>query len=322
LPALESAINPAASVAYAVRGPFAGETAHYDRQVPQAPLAHRQRSPAGDPLRGLALACHPAPALAVTALATLLARAAGAGLGGSLLVGLAFLAGQLSIGWSNDWIDADRDRMTARPDKPVATGAVPRSTVRLAALAALALAVPLSFALGAAAGAVHLAAVASAWCYNLRLKSTAWSWLPYAFSFGLLPVVVTLSLPTPRLAATWAVAAGALLGVGAHLTNVLPDLEDDAASGVLGMPHRLGRTRATLASSAVLVLATILAVVGPPGAISTWGWAALLAAGALILVGQVSALTRPASRLPFAATVALALVDVATLVVSGASLAA
>src|SRR3712207_7375206 len=33
------------------------------------------------------------------------------------------------------------------------------------------------------------------------------------------------------------------LGVGAHLLNVLPDLEDDAATGVRGLPHVLGPRR-------------------------------------------------------------------------------
>ena len=52
---------------------------------------------------------------------------------------------------------------------------------------AAALCVPLSFAMGWAAGAAHLVAVASAAGYNLGLKATALSPLPYALSFGLVP---------------------------------------------------------------------------------------------------------------------------------------
>ncbi|NEB37539.1 hypothetical protein G3I54_11485, partial [Streptomyces sp. SID14515] len=57
---------------------------------------------------GLALACHPGPALAVTALACALAL--GSGLGGprSALVTAAVLTGQLSVGWCNDAYDARR----------------------------------------------------------------------------------------------------------------------------------------------------------------------------------------------------------------------
>ena len=58
-----------------------------------------------------------------------------------LAVGAAVLAGQLSVGWHNDWLDAERDSAAARPDKPVATGAVSRRTVARCALIALAAAV-------------------------------------------------------------------------------------------------------------------------------------------------------------------------------------
>lgn len=64
--------------------------------------------------------------------------------------------------------------------------------------------------------------------------------MPYVFAFGLLPVFVTLGLaghPWPHI---WAIMAASLLGIGAHFVNVLPDLEADQATGVYGMPHRLG----------------------------------------------------------------------------------
>jgi hypothetical protein len=52
-------------------------------------------------------------------------------------------------------------------------------------------------------------------------------------------VLVTLALPEPALASPWAFAAGALLGVAAHFANVLPDLDDDRATGVRGLPQSL-----------------------------------------------------------------------------------
>ncbi|NED01476.1 hypothetical protein G3I55_07380, partial [Streptomyces sp. SID6648] len=60
----------------------------------------------GGRIVGLALACHPGPALAVTALACALAL--GSGLGGprSGLLTAAVLTGQLSVGWCNDAYDA------------------------------------------------------------------------------------------------------------------------------------------------------------------------------------------------------------------------
>src|SRR4051794_235799 len=77
-------------------------------------------------------ACHPGPAFAVTVLAGLLARAVGLAPGGIALVVVAVLAGQLSIGWSNDLIDLARDRTVGRADKPLVDGRVSEPTVRLA----------------------------------------------------------------------------------------------------------------------------------------------------------------------------------------------
>lgn len=280
--------------------------------------APRSDPSTGGLLRGLIGACHPAPTVAVTALSTALAVGAGATAATWVLLGLAVLTGQLSIGWSNDWIDAARDRAVARTDKPVAAGAVGVAVVRGAALAALAATVVLSAALGPAAGVVHLVAVVgSGWAYNVGLKRTAVSWVPYVVCFGLLPAVVTRALPGTPWPPWWAVTAGALLGFGAHLANVLPDLVDDAATGVNGFPHRLGRTRTAVLAPVALTAATGCVVVGAPG----------VAAGAvLVLVVSIAgvaariALTRPDSRWPFRLTLTVAAVDVVLLIVSGSRL--
>ena len=80
----------------------------------------------------------------------------------------------------------------------------------------------------------------SGWAYNLYFKRTLWSALPYAVAFGTLPAVVTLALPDPEWPAPWTFLAGALLSIGAHLLNALPDLADDASTGVHALPHQLG----------------------------------------------------------------------------------
>src|SRR5215207_10857910 len=100
----------------------------------------------------MALATHRGPTVAVTTVATLLAVAAGLSGGRAALVFLAVLAGQASIGWSNDWLDADRDRAVARADKPVVQGAVRPAQLRAAALASAAVAVVLSLLLGLVPG--------------------------------------------------------------------------------------------------------------------------------------------------------------------------
>src|SRR5882757_5356209 len=101
-------------------------------------------------------ASHPEPTAMVTALAVALAVSTGRSGTGVLSVGAAVLAGQLSVGWHNDWLDALRDSAAGRLDKPVAAGDISRRTVGRCALIALAAAVPLSFASGWRAALAHL----------------------------------------------------------------------------------------------------------------------------------------------------------------------
>ncbi len=259
----------------------------------------------------LVRATHPGPTVAVTSLAVLLSVALGNAAPRTVLVGLAFLTGQATIGWTNDLLDAGRDRAAGRRDKPLARGVLAASTVRTATALTLLACVVLSVLCGVAAALVHLLlGVAMGWAYNAGLKRTWWSWAPYAVAFGTLPAVVTLAGRPPEAPAAWLVACGALLGVGAHLVNVLPDLADDAATGVQGMPHRVGERVSRLLAATVLAGASLIAVVGPPGPVPVWAWAGLAAAVAL-----AGATVRGTGRTPFWAAVAVAGLGVAMLVV-------
>jgi 4-hydroxybenzoate polyprenyltransferase len=268
-------------------------------------------------LLGLALACHTGPTVVVTALSAAVAVAVGAPAPTVVVVVLSVLLGQLSIGWSNDWIDAPRDLAVSRPDKPVVRGLVDVGTLRVAAIGAAAAGAGLPFLLGPAAGAAHLVVVASGWLYNTGLKSTVWSWVPYASAFGALPAFVVLALPGDAVPAPWVVAVGALLGVGAHLANVLPDLDDDAATGVRGLPHVLGRRATGVLAPVLLAAGAATAVLAPPGPAGAGAVVVGVLAGAVGGVAGVLGLVRPASRLPFTLAMAVAALCVVALVASG-----
>ncbi|MFI5828925.1 UbiA family prenyltransferase [Streptomyces sp. NPDC051578] len=284
-------------------------------RVTAPPVVTAARSGPGM-VAALAAACHPLPAAAVTLFTAGLAAACGRGAVGSAASAAAVALGQLSVGWSNDRADLRRDRVTGRRDKPLAAGAVAPAAVSAAAIAALALCVPLSLASGWLAGAVHLCAVAAAWAYNLRLKSTLASWLPYALAFGLLPAFVTLGLPGRPWPPLWLAAAAALLGAGAHFANVLPDIADDLATGVTGLPQRLGGRRSA-ALAALLVLGSAVALVlGPPGPVAPYGWGLLALTAAVLL-----ATGRARGRAPFLGTLAVAAADVTLLLARGAGIA-
>jgi 4-hydroxybenzoate polyprenyltransferase len=261
-------------------------------------------------MRALVRAAHAGPTLAVVLLATLLAVATGLSASRVLLVAAAVLAGQLSIGWSNDLVDEARDRAVGRTDKPLVADRLARRTVQVACGVAVAACVVLSFACGWWAGIVHLVCVASGWAYNLGLKSTWWSWAPYAVSFGGLVVFVSLAADPPVWPPWWLPAVGALLGVGAHLLNVLPDLADDADTGVRGLPHRLGPLLIPKVAAAVLLLATVLVAAGAglTELASVVGIALVCVLAVAVLVGR--------GRVPFVAAVLIAFTDVVLLLVA------
>jgi 4-hydroxybenzoate polyprenyltransferase len=271
-------------------------------------------------VRALALSCHPIPSLAVTALTAGLAGLAGLPLGRAVLVTAAVFTGQLSIGWSNDYIDAERDRAVRRGDKPVASGQVSARVAGIAALVALMGTLALSGALGWPGGGAAVLTTACGWLYNLGMKATIASWLPYAVAFGMLPAVATLSALPPRLPPAWALAAGALLGVAAHLANVLPDLGQDAATGVRGLPHRLGARATALTGAALLLAASAVILFGPGGQLGPWRWAGFLAALLVAGAAAASAYRDPSSQRFFKATILIAAMDLAFFALSGTSL--
>ncbi|WP_231114622.1 UbiA family prenyltransferase [Lentzea aerocolonigenes] len=256
------------------------------------------------------------PSLAVTAVATALAVTTGRSPGGLLAVASAVLAGQLSVGWLNDLLDADRDASVGRQDKPVAAGAVSRRLVAIATLVVAALAICLSLLSGVDATVVHVVMLCSAWAYDFGLKATAFSVMPYAVSFGLLPAFVTLGGPAAQWPPLWLIAAAGVLGSAAHFANVIPDLEDDAATGVRGLPHRLGKTASAGSASALAVITGVVLAFGPPGPVTTAGLVAVPSSVLILLIGRVRG-RRPGSRANFNALLAVAVVDVALLIITG-----
>lgn len=268
----------------------------------------------------LVAASHPGPCVAVTAFATALGAVAGNSRSGCAVIAAAVLAGQLSIGWSNDRIDAARDARANRSDKPVATGLLPTRVIDLAIIAVLVAELPLSVLLGWPSAAINLFTIACGWAYNLGLKASWWSWAPYALAFGALPAITTTTLPDPRLPGLWVMAGGALLGVAANLTNALPDLVDDEENGVRGLPHRLGAAKSLALAAALLLAASLLVVFGPARTPEPIAWGGLIVVSALVAAGLPRVLRVPASRASFAGIIAITAIDVVLIVLTGDSL--
>ena len=158
------------------------------------------------------------------------------------------------------------------------------------------------------------------WLYNLGLKATALSWLPYAIAFGTLPAVATLSGSPPRWPPAWALSAGALLGVAAHLANVLPDLHEDVATGVRGLPHRLGPRATALAGAAILLAASAVILFGPVSQPGRWRWGGLVTAVLVAATAAATAYRDPSSRRFFQATILIAALNLVFFALSGTRL--
>ena len=271
-------------------------------------------------LVSLALSSHPGPSVAVSLITVVLGASIGLEPWRLTALGAAVLLGQFSVGLSNDWLDAERDRASGRADKPVALGEIGVPIVRVTAIATAVLGLALPLTLGVPAAIAHAVFVAAGWGYNLWFKRVILSVLPYIVGFGVLPLVVTLSLPQPSGAAWWTIGAGALLGVAAHFANVLPDLDADRATGVVGLPHRIGRRRSGLVTFGALAAASGLVLFGPRAGLGSVQWIALGLSTAIIAYGVTLALIRPPGRLLFQLVILAALVAVVSLVFAGAHL--
>lgn len=270
-------------------------------------------------LVALARSTHPLPTAGVTIIATVLAACAGIDPARVALVAATILTNQISIGLSNDAIDAGRDRAAGRTDKPIARGELSAGWAWSVAVGAALISLALGLMLHPLAAAANAVFIAAGWAYNAGLKRTAFSPLPYAIGFAALPAVVSYAVTPPAPPSPWIAGAGAALGIAAHFANVLPDLDDDRAAGVRGLPQRLGARASALSMSACLAAASVFLVVAirPPTGIGVL----VLATSALLAVTcGVIAWRRPTSRLVFALTVAAGLLAAILLALSGSAL--
>jgi 4-hydroxybenzoate polyprenyltransferase len=223
-----------------------------------------------------------------------LALIAGAGWPRAVLLGLAMVALQVSIGTVNDLADVERDR-GHKTGKPLPRGLVGRDTAITLAATALVVGLGLSAVAGLWTAVVALAGVSVGYAYDLRLKGTAWSWLPFAVGLPLLPVYAWVGA-TGSLPAAFGVLIplAVLAGAAVALLNGLVDVERDEAAGLATVAVRLGprRARAIAAALVAVVIGAVavsLAVVG--AGVQAWllaGVGAGLAVVGVVVVGDRS----------------------------------
>lgn len=210
--------------------------------------------------RGVALlkAAHFGPTLLVVAISFLLSLSVLPWVD-SLRIALAIFAGQLVVGWSNDVIDFPLDRAAKRYKKPLVSGKITIEFLKKCILVALVMAFTLSIfsPFGWQGTLLHFLGILSATAYNLKLKSTIFSPLPYIISFGSLPWAIYLSADkTPPI---WLYLCFMLFSTAFHFLNVIKDLSWDLNQGINGLPQRLGK-KGSLAAVALLVFLVFLTI--------------------------------------------------------------
>lgn len=161
-----------------------------------------------------------------------------------LRVWLVVMSGHAAIGLLNDYLDRERDAI-AQPDKPIPSGLVPARLVRNLIVGLLVLQTGLALTLPP--GAIMLAGVAtvSGLLYDLRLKDSYLSWVPYFLSFTSYLLFVWTALDRFNPLLLWLYPPALLLTIGINLANALPDIESDREKhDSHGLAHRLGSQRA------------------------------------------------------------------------------
>lgn len=173
---------------------------------------------------------------------------------------LAMLGGQVAIGAVNEIVDA-RDDAVAKPGKPIPAGEVTLAGASVMAVAGLAVMLTFGSTLGPLAFALLLIGTSAGLSYDLWLKRTRWSWLPYLVALPLLPIwaFATVGRPAPSLLLLYPM--GALGAAGVHLAQALPDVAGDRATGLSTVTSQLGTTPTFVLAWAATISAPAIALI-------------------------------------------------------------
>ena len=179
----------------------------------------------------------------------------------SFEIALAILAGQCVVGWTNELVDHGRDAEAGRLKKPLVAGSVSRKQLQVGIAIALTSAILVSFLgpLGVRGGWLHMLGLASATIYNFWAKSTWFSPIPYAISFGAMPWAIYAA--ANRYPPVWLIINFVLVSVSFHFLNVIKDLEWDLKQGILGSPQRIGKNKSLWTASLFVISAVCLFII-------------------------------------------------------------
>jgi 4-hydroxybenzoate polyprenyltransferase len=169
---------------------------------------------------------------------------------------------QFSISALNEWADADLDRRALRR-RPIPLGLVSRGAALSLAVAFAVGAFLLSALsdLGAFAMLLVGAGTACGWAYDLWLKPTPLSFVPFAVAFPLMPFWIGVLAGRPLSSLAILFLGGSPLAAAIHLADATPDRDRDRAAGLKTLAVWLGRPGAEMAAASLLLIGTLVSIV-------------------------------------------------------------
>ncbi len=256
-----------------------------------------ERKPGGR-IRSLVFMGHPGPSLLVTVVLVAIAALAERRMPDATrilqLIG-AMLPVQLCIGVINDVVDLPAD-LVAKPHKPLVRGVVDRSTAAwvgamlgVVGLASAATINPATLGFDALALGAGLA-------YDLGLRRTPLSWVPWWAGMAVLPLEGYASVGSIPSRLLVLIPLSALIAIGLHFANALPDIDGDRRAGRRSLPVIAGTRFSQWAGPASVAAAGVIAVLFA-GALGQAG--VVFSAGVVVLAVGVLAVTVVRSARPF-----------------------
>jgi 4-hydroxybenzoate polyprenyltransferase len=232
---------------------------------------------------------HPIPSLLTTVAALGFAWSFGIGWRDRRFwsVGAIMLLVQFSISAMNEWADADLDQRAGR-QRPIPLGVVSREAALTVAVVGAVGAFLLSALSHLGPFALLLIGLGTAcgWTYDLWLKPTPLSFVPFAIAFPLMPVWIGALAGRPLPSLLILFLGGSPLATAIHLADAIPDRDRDREAGLKTLAVALGKPGAERAAAALLLIGALVAFVasirrGQP-AIAALSLVSVLAGGVVI----------------------------------------
>lgn len=168
---------------------------------------------------------------------------------------------QSSISALNEWADRDLDRRAGRR-RPIPLGLVsPGVALNVAVVGAVGAFVLSALSnLGPVALLLVGVGIACGWAYDLWLKPSPLSFLPFAIAFPLMPFWIGLIAGRPASSLGILFLGGSPLATAIHLADAIPDRDRDRGAGLMTLAVALGRPGAEMVAVGLLLIGTLVSI--------------------------------------------------------------